>query len=235
MKTSYPKKLYAIIKTRMVTRVVVLVLLIAGVVSCKKDTTKPPPPPLEDKIVYTDVSPDASFNTSESIYHLDLNKDDISDFDISYATTIVTSNSTIRGSDTNKNILITPLKQNEVASNISNDVPVANLNDIIYHAAYTWRDSVQILASLDWVYKGTSGSYSHFPSFPHFSFHILTLTASGLWAGVVAKYIPVRLYAGGNFYYAWVRLDVDSLVNSFTVKDYGYNAVPNRSILAGQH
>ena len=36
------------------------------------------------QIVYTDVKPDLTFSTNGSVYYIDLNKDGINDFKISY-------------------------------------------------------------------------------------------------------------------------------------------------------
>jgi hypothetical protein len=51
--------------------------------------------------------------------------------------------------------------------------------------------------------------------------------SQGLWLGGVSnRYLGIRfkLSTGGNWFYGWARLDVDVIPDSFTVKDYAYNA-----------
>ena len=63
------------------------------------------------QIVYTDVIPDTTVNTNNGVYHLDLNNDGITDFNITY-TTAATGHST----HINVFIRITPLGANKVGN-----------------------------------------------------------------------------------------------------------------------
>ena len=47
------------------------------------------------------------------------------------------------------------------------------------------------------------------------------------------KYLGLRFIIKGQTHYGWARLDVLSL-SHWVIKDYAYNATPNKPILAGQ-
>lgn len=57
---------------------------------------------------------------------------------------------------------------------------------------------------------------------------------SSNWCGVTDKYLGLRFQIGANTHYGWARLDVSASGDSFTVKDYAYNSVPDAPIDAGQ-
>lgn len=54
----------------------------------------------------------------------------------------------------------------------------------------------------------------------------------GNWIGVTDKYLGVRFDIAGNTHYGWIRLDVDANAN-YVVKDFAYEATPNKGIKAG--
>ena len=56
---------------------------------------------------------------------------------------------------------------------------------------------------------------------------------SGQWNGVTDRYLGLRFYIGNDIHYGWVRLDVSSAGTQFTVKDYAYEDVKEKGILAG--
>ncbi|MGL2964235.1 T9SS type A sorting domain-containing protein [Flavobacterium sp. RSB2_4_14] len=55
----------------------------------------------------------------------------------------------------------------------------------------------------------------------------------GEWSNTTDRYFAIRFLIDGNRYYGWVRTSVGLAGNSFTIRDYAYNSVPNQSILAG--
>ena len=69
------------------------------------------------QIIYTDVYPDQTFNTNGNVYHLDLNNDGITDFNISkfYSITCFTYNCNKKR--ILSSIRISPLNGNAVAAN----------------------------------------------------------------------------------------------------------------------
>ena len=58
----------------------------------------------------------------------------------------------------------------------------------------------------------------------------------GDWPSSTDGYIGLKLEKAGLIYYGWARLSVSisSTSASFTIKDYAYNSVPNKPILAGE-
>lgn len=61
------------------------------------------------------------------------------------------------------------------------------------------------------------------------------ISSTGLWLnGITDGFLGIKINAAGFSYYGWLRLGVDPTNNSFTVKDYAYNATPNEGIYAGE-
>ncbi|OUR98176.1 hypothetical protein A9Q86_14055 [Flavobacteriales bacterium 33_180_T64] len=56
----------------------------------------------------------------------------------------------------------------------------------------------------------------------------------GNWCDITDGYIGLRFNISGNTHYGWVRLDVDSSGNVWTVKDLAYSDTPNTALTAGQ-
>lgn len=57
---------------------------------------------------------------------------------------------------------------------------------------------------------------------------------AGNWINVVDKYIGVRVKKNGNYYYGWIRMDVDATPTFVKIKDYCVKTSPNSAISAGQ-
>ena len=179
----------------------------------KTDTSHP--------IVYTDVRPDQTFDKNGTSYHLDINNDGINDVDITYGSR---GQGSFCGNLKSVWITIAPLNQNETGNNNSNQVAVVQPDTVIDNAAFVWNDtSPQSLASKTTLCSAHGSDYHK------------TSTYYGLWRGAVDKYIALRLHTATDIYYGWVRLDVVSSLNSFTIKDYAFNSIPNQAIVAGQH
>ncbi len=156
------------------------------------------------QIVYTDVNPDS---TSTGTYNLDLNIDGINDFAITQTST--TACGSIGNPATLKFIRLTPLGTNQVADSAT-DVTKMALNANISTTLLNWDNSAnQLMVSACHTSTG------------------------GQWANAVDGYLGLKLILGGNTYYGWARLNT-SLANSFTIKDYAYNSIPDQPILAGQ-
>jgi hypothetical protein len=56
----------------------------------------------------------------------------------------------------------------------------------------------------------------------------------GKFKSVTDKYIGLRLKVGADYYYGWVRVDVDIANYTFVVKDFAYNSDMNTTIKTGQ-
>src|ERR1035438_6663121 len=88
------------------------------------------------QIVYTDIIPDTTIMTNNAVYHLDLNNDGITDFDIKCTTSTTTV--VYCGVLTNTYITITAIDSNEVLSTSTN-VPLAlAINTLIDSNAVSW-------------------------------------------------------------------------------------------------
>ncbi len=165
------------------------------------------------QIVYTDVNPDETINTNGGVYALDLNNDGLTDYTITFTTTIFASK-------TNKFITITPLGANKVGTDYIYPSALP-LNTLIDSSSFTWLGSAnQHLISRLWFQPPNQQ-----PALWQYR---------GNWNGVSNKYIPLQLDLGSQNIYGWARLDAATDAASFTVKDYAYNSIPNQSILAGQ-
>jgi hypothetical protein len=176
--------------------------------------------PLNAQIVYTDVIPDTSLFSNGGIYHLDLNNDGIIDFNIKHTSSSIGPTTYCTGSRTNNYIYVTPSGINEVTGDsinfFTNDLA---FNTIINDSTLTWKnDSNQLIESSFWNCT---------LSLPHF----WNQNNLGNWYNAVNGYLGLKLYAGGNIYYGWVRMNTH--VSSFTIQDYAYNNIPNNLIAAG--
>ena len=94
------------------------------------------------QIVYTDVNPDQTFSDSGSVYHLDLNKDGINDFDIAYTKHAVAFTGHCSGTQTNYSINITPQLSNDVLSDVNFYPYALNLNDAISPGSASWSNLI---------------------------------------------------------------------------------------------
>jgi len=167
------------------------------------------------QIIYTDVNPDVSINTNGGVYALDLNNDGITDFNITYATTMFAG-------QTNKFIRITPLGANKVGNDLSYPYPSALLpNTLIDASSFSWLSTAnQSLISRIWFQVPRTGAW--------------IWQNRGNWNGASNKYVPLQLSHNSQKFYGWARLDAATNAVSFTVKDYAYNSIPNQPIRAGE-
>ena len=54
------------------------------------------------------------------------------------------------------------------------------------------------------------------------------------WCGATDKYLGLRFQIAGSTHYGWAKLDLSASGDSFTVKEYAYNATADEAIQAGQ-
>lgn len=185
------------------------------------------------QIVSTDVNPDivrsCNYPTCEGGYSIDLNNDSIIDF------------------------TLLPKGRGFSCGNCSSQ-PVASLGT---------RDSAVIIStSQSWIADTTKGYALNRPIDSSLGWtnalHVLadngercllcpgtsprprsyrgTQGLSGPWANVSGKYLALKVQAGTDFYYGWVKLGVSIAAYSVSIRimEYAYNSVPNQPILAGQ-
>ncbi len=173
-------------------------------------------PAADANIQYFDIVPDETFNTDGSIYNLDLNNDGVVDFKICLMKSYGTGYTTF-------GVFIQPMGNNFVKAN---------------HIAYGWLSSdnealalnpnVPIQDGPNWI----EGGYGMILGAYYNSYG--SIYNSGPWLGVYDKYLGLCVKVSGEAYFGWARLDVGNIAQSFTIKDYAYEDVPNEQILAGQ-
>ena len=177
------------------------------------------------QIVYTDVIPDNKIDSTNIVYHLDLNNDGITDYNITYTT--LTQSITCGGVfiRTSYIIEVAPLDSNEVGRDVisSNGFPTALLlNSPIDDTLFTWLNGgSRALAVKGW----TCGGWNMNQLITYFACNFLNANS---------KYLALRLHVASQVYYGWVRLSVASGVTNAIIFDYAYNSSPNQPILAGQ-
>ncbi|MFC2111003.1 T9SS type A sorting domain-containing protein [Bacteroidota bacterium] len=57
--------------------------------------------------------------------------------------------------------------------------------------------------------------------------------SAGNWINVTDKFLGLKYKNGNNWYYGWVRLDIDAAPNQLVIKDYAYQSTANLAIVAG--
>jgi hypothetical protein len=162
------------------------------------------------QVIYTDISPDQTFNSDGASYDLDLNNDGTFDFQFRQ---IIFPGSTSSSATSYNKVEVEALNSNMIAGSTS--------GAYIYPLAMNVGDSVK--PSLQWnvgmnqsmgSYWGGSASY-------------------GNWPGASNKYIGLKINVAGVIYYGWARLDVNALATQFTIKDYAYMNAPDQPIQIG--
>jgi len=168
---------------------------------------------VQAQIVYTDVDPDITL--SDTVYLLNMNKDTIIDFRLVQADYFYYSTSFL-------NIVgVQALDKNEILGdtvNTSSDYnfyPKAlQLNDTIAAKQKIWMNSYSAPMYIKGAYYGYNIN-------------------QGNWKNVTDRYLGLRFKIGNEWHYGWARLDVAQNATSFTLKDYAYESVPNKRIIAG--
>ncbi|MCW3086442.1 MAG: hypothetical protein JWP12_3808 [Bacteroidetes bacterium] len=164
------------------------------------------------QIVYTDVNPDITVDSTSNSVDIDLDNGGIIDFTLGLQSGTVSYSSTIY----NYNAVLTlpnpTTGVNAIAQDAAGVNSALNLNDPI-DASLTWAtDTVQLAA---FVYPAST------------SFNV------GNWIGVNDKYFGFRFDLAGTTHYGWARFDVAADGTTAVLKDYAYDATANTAIPAG--
>jgi hypothetical protein len=173
------------------------------------------------KIVYTDISPDQQLTCTPISqphikscsfpYQLDLNKDGIVDFTISYSYFYMASG--IEGQRrTTTSVQITCNKQNAVAV------------DSVYPLALNPGDNISL--GLNWKSDTTVTLKSLVTNCGYGCNNFY----SGNWFASADKMLGLKLAITGKVFYGWALLSGDAL----TIRSYAFNSISNQLILAGQ-
>lgn len=176
------------------------------------------------QIIWTDIQ-DTTINTNGGIYSLNIDQDTsgIIDFRIVQVIDSLSSAFSVTG------VLV---QANQNAGNAVMGVNYGNYN-------YAFRLGVGDTINNDQMFKGVNNArnvgYMAFEAagngYPN-SQWVDTIN------GITDGFLGLRFRANVNdtlrTFYGWVRIDVSDSIESFTVKDFAYNSVPDQYITAGQ-
>lgn len=174
----------------------------------------------ESHIIYTDVEPDFISENINDFFELDLNKDQIVDFTLSsiyypsyywddlFVPSYYDLNITSNSNDASGIISVTPWYYNPV--------PLDSGKEIFDLSGYTNGETYE-----NWGIFNIGGCEGGGDCFYD-------------WKDKNDKYLGLRFpKKNGGIYYGWVRLDITNATH-WVIKEYAYNATPNKPILAGQ-
>ncbi len=160
------------------------------------------------QIVYTDVNPDFIHGGNEIQAGLDLNNDGTADFAIaSIDTTVAAQNNALI-----ETTLVAPLV---TGNEIAGIVPTS------FNYALALNSGTAINSTTNWIADTCTMAYRVNGASPY----------DEQWNGVTDKYLGLKFLIGGNTHYGWARLDC--LGDTWTLKDYAYDATANAPINAG--
>ena len=177
------------------------------------------------QVVYTDIVPDF-IGTGDVDYQIDLNNDRIFDFSLQRDSYSFTSDfgdcSSVR---IQYNYFNNLAGYGECSNCVLGTAEVAKLNpgDSISENQ-PWFKGAGMTYNYKWVLVSGSSCTVFNLGFEQGSYLL------GNWLNAVDQYVGVRLFKDDHYYYGWVRMSVD--VNKYTVKDYAYNANPDKAIAA---
>ncbi len=164
------------------------------------------------QIIYTDVSPDVTVNTSLTGVNIDLDNGGVVDF-------IVGLQSGVSATSSYPYNTIWSLPQGGVNAIAQNGVNGA----YPLNAALNLADPID--ASLVWAVDANQIAALVWPTYP--------ASDAGNWMGATDKYFGFQFDLAGTTHYGWARFDVAADASSFTIKDYAYDATANTMIPAG--
>jgi hypothetical protein len=162
--------------------------------------------PAEGKIVYTKAHEVLGLYGAHT-YSLDLNKDGISDFTLTWGRSQIAEWVDVNGAG----------KNGALGSNTDSASALKAGARIGRSGKFTRRG---VLAGMRaWVYSSLFDS-----------------TETGRWRNVDDRYLGLRFLIAGKVHYGWARLSVKGQLSGSTafMTGYAYETIPNKSIIAGQ-
>lgn len=176
------------------------------------------------QIVYTDIR-DTTLVNNGDFFDISLNNDGI--MEVSLTMTKSTSSYPTYSAYFRVNLAkVQPLNSADVnmsfsaTSSYSSSFGIAmalSNNQNINNSLNTWSNTSAYLGGYAYI-NAYSTTYT---------------TSIGQFPGAGDKYLGVKFTIGTNVHYGWVRLDMSSLSDSLTIKDYAYHSTPNTPIAAG--
>ncbi len=170
-------------------------------------------------IIYTDVNPDSTIRANPSQqYSLDLNNDGVSDFTFSVSGGTSRCSGECGGHQSSVKVSPTSGSRNKIE--VNGGIPGYPLA----------LDTLNIIDNSD-LWAAASGQTLRY----YRSCSCGSSAAYGNWNNSTDKYLGLKLIKGTNTYYGWVRLSVNvSFGAILIIRDYAYNSISNKAILAGQ-
>ena len=161
-------------------------------------------------IIYTNIEPDYVSNYIQGDYELDLNNDGIADYYFSLWNDSFSEYLLLRSSPNRNNsfIVVTPW--------YANTLPLLNgslISDLKEARNGEYYEKWGVFSIGNCFGGGTSCEYD--------------------WTNKSDMYLGFRIVVDGKYHYGWARMDVKNTTN-WAIKDYAYNAVPYKPILAGR-
>lgn len=156
------------------------------------------------QIVYTDVNPDYTADddldaNGYTLVGLDMDNDSAFDF------VLACRDTTVSGS----RIRFTVVAPYGTAGNtVAGETPAG------YDYALALNNMDMIDNTLNWIAATNTMAYNVDSSNPY----------NENWNGVTDKYLGLQFTTGGNTYFGWARLDVQSIGDVWTIKDYAYES-----------
>ena len=179
------------------------------------------------QIQYTDIDPDTTLINNGDSYFLDLNNDAISDFQILFSRSIYSySYSGYKSYRKGYVGFAYPLSSNSIDGKTGS----LTTSTFSYRAAYAHKPNVPINSNNNW---GSTSSVLGAYLYQTINSVIVQNIKAGEWLGQKDKYLGLKLVVNNKNYFGWVRLDVDSLSRSITIKDYAYRTKTQGQILTG--
>ncbi len=187
---------------------------------------------LNAQVIYTDVNPDETYSDDGEFFEIDLNLDGSVDFSVAildftypgffYSSGGGTWAGLIQG------VVVHSYNGSVAGSSGSSGtaLPYALNNGadidggLSFHtnATYGLQTMVFYLGVID--YPAAGSTYGWF--------------TGGNWNNKTDKFLGFKLNEGGDSYYGWARLDVESNHHEFTIKDFAYKATADATIQAGE-
>lgn len=161
-------------------------------------------------IVYTDLEPDFAGRNLDDCFELNLNSDQIVDFVICPGKENDWEWLTIVSNSRTENATISVAPWYSQALPLIKDQEIFNLAGSRNGEFY----EIQSLIAIGYCFAGEKEcSYD--------------------WANKADRFLGLRFEINGKKHYGWAQLEVKSATEWF-IKDYAYNATPDKPILAGQ-
>ena len=166
------------------------------------------------QVMYTDVNPDYVADAVQNGGVLAVGLDVDNDLAFDY---VLASRDTVIGGTT-PTVRFTVVAPYGTAGNaIAGETPSA------YDYALALNNGNMIDNTLNWIAATNTMAYNVNSANPY----------GENWNGVTDKYLGLQFNTGGSTYYGWARLDVQSIGDQWTLKDYAYEATAGVGIMAG--